>query len=75
MPNESPICVWRSTVINKRMLKGRGSIHVSINTLIPKPHTAFQWSPFEGKEKIREKYQCNIGKTQTDGNQGRLAGL
>ncbi len=53
--------------INKRILKGRGKIHISINTLIPKPHTAFQWTAFEQKEKIREKYQVILEKLKRSG--------
>ena len=30
--------------IGKEILRGRAEIHVSINTLIPKPHTPFQWA-------------------------------
>jgi radical SAM family uncharacterized protein len=53
--------------INKRILKGRGKIHVSVNTLIPKPHTAFQWSPFAGRELVMEKYQMILNKLRRSG--------
>jgi radical SAM family uncharacterized protein len=53
--------------INKRVLKGRGKIHVSVNTLIPKPHTAFQWSPFERKDAVIEKYQLILEKLRRSG--------
>jgi radical SAM family uncharacterized protein len=41
--------------IGKKLNKGRFKLHVSINTLIPKPHTPFQWVPFEHKSSISEK--------------------
>lgn len=53
--------------INKRILQGRGKIHISVNTLIPKPHTAFQWSPFEGKDAVIEKYKVILEKLRRSG--------
>ena len=53
--------------INKRVLKGRGKVHISVNTLIPKPHTAFQWSPFEHKDVVIEKYQVILEKLRRSG--------
>jgi radical SAM superfamily enzyme YgiQ (UPF0313 family) len=53
--------------INKRILKGRGKIHISVNTLIPKPHTAFQWSPLERRELVMEKYQIILNKLRRSG--------
>jgi len=53
--------------INKHILKGRGKIHVSVNTLIPKPHTAFQWSIFEQKDSVLEKYQAILEKLKRSG--------
>ena len=43
--------------IGKDILRGRAEIHASINTLIPKPHTPFQWAPMESKEAIEIKYR------------------
>ncbi len=43
--------------IAKQILRGRAQIHVSINTLIPKPHTPFQWVSMETKANIEDKYQ------------------
>ena len=43
--------------IGKDILRGRAEIHVSINTLIPKPHTPFQWAPMDYKENIDAKYR------------------
>jgi radical SAM family uncharacterized protein len=53
--------------INKKILKGRGKIHVSINTLIPKPHTAYQWAPFEQRELTMEKYKAILEKLKRTG--------
>lgn len=53
--------------INKRILKGRGKLHISINTLIPKPHTAYQWSSFERKGPITNKYQAILNKLKRTG--------
>lgn len=53
--------------INKRVLKGRGKIHISVNTLILKPHTAFQWSPLERKDAVIEKYQVILEKLRRSG--------
>jgi radical SAM family uncharacterized protein len=41
--------------IGKKTNKGRFKLNVSINTLIPKPHTPFQWVPLENKSSINEK--------------------
>ena len=43
--------------IGKEILRGRSEIHVSINTLIPKPHTPFQWASMDDKDNIDAKYQ------------------
>lgn len=39
-----------------RKISGRpAQVNISINTLIPKPHTAFQWLAMEGLDSIKEK--------------------
>ncbi|PIP37345.1 MAG: B12-binding domain-containing radical SAM protein, partial [Desulfobacterales bacterium CG23_combo_of_CG06-09_8_20_14_all_52_9] len=38
--------------------KGRGTLHVSVATFIPKPHTPFQWAPQIPLEASREKIVC-----------------
>ena len=43
--------------IGKDILRGRAEVHVSINTLIPKPHTPFQWAPMDSKDNIDAKYR------------------
>lgn len=43
--------------IGKQLVGGRVKVHVSVNTLIPKAHTAFQWLGFSEKESILEKYR------------------
>jgi radical SAM superfamily enzyme YgiQ (UPF0313 family) len=40
----------------KKLIGGRARLHASINTLIPKSHTPFQWASFAEKEDILEKY-------------------
>jgi radical SAM family uncharacterized protein len=39
-----------------RITKGRLKLHVSINTLIPKSHTPYQWAPVEKKDVVDHKY-------------------
>jgi len=43
--------------IGSNILKGRFKLHVSINTLIPKAHTPYQWAPLEKQNLIELKYQ------------------
>ena len=43
--------------VGKRLVGNRVKVHVSVNTLIPKAHTAFQWLGFSEKESILEKYR------------------
>jgi radical SAM family uncharacterized protein len=43
--------------IAKDTLRSRAEIHVSINTLIPKPHTPFQWAALDSQESIDKKYR------------------
>ena len=43
--------------IGKDILHGRAEIHVSINTLIPKPHTPFQWASMDTKDNLDTKYR------------------
>jgi radical SAM family uncharacterized protein len=42
--------------LGKKRNKGRFKLHVSINTLIPKPHTPFQWVNFDNIDEISKKY-------------------
>ena len=52
--------------IGKKLVGGRVKIHLSVNTLIPKSHTAFQWIAFSEKEGILEKYRfLNEGLKKT----------
>ncbi len=41
--------------IGTEEIGNRASIHVSVNTFIPKPHTPFQWVSQEGQESLIEK--------------------
>lgn len=42
--------------IGKKKVGGKAKIHISVNTLIPKSHTPFQWEAFSNREEVREKY-------------------
>jgi radical SAM family uncharacterized protein len=42
-------------LIGKSELGHRAGLNISINTLIPKPHTPFQWAAMENQESIDEK--------------------
>ena len=44
-------------MIGKKILKGKFKLHVSINTLIPKAHTPYQWAPLAREETVEAKYQ------------------
>lgn len=73
-PDETPDDVSRIadlclevSAINKRILKGRGIVHISVNTLIPKAHTAFQWAPYDRRESIREKYNILFARLKKSG--------
>jgi radical SAM family uncharacterized protein len=46
--------------LGKKTNKGRFKLHVSINTLIPKAHTPFQWVNFNSNEQIMKKYDLLI---------------
>jgi radical SAM family uncharacterized protein len=39
----------------RRLVGGRARVHVGISTFIPKPHTPFQWVPFDDLESIQTK--------------------
>jgi radical SAM family uncharacterized protein len=39
----------------RRIAGGRVRVHIGVSTFIPKPHTPFQWVPFEGLDAIGEK--------------------
>ena len=43
--------------LGKKLVGGRAKIHISVNTLIPKSHTPFQWVAFAEREDILEKYR------------------
>jgi len=46
--------------LGKKTNKGRFKLHVSINTLIPKAHTPFQWVNFCTDDQITKKYDFLI---------------
>lgn len=39
----------------RRMAGGPARLHVGVSTFIPKPHTPFQWAPFEDPAVIQQK--------------------
>ena len=41
--------------IGRKTIGNRAKLSVSINTLVPKPHTPFQWVPFASRKDIEEK--------------------
>jgi len=45
----------QSLELRKKVNKRSAQINISINTLIPKPHTTFQWLKMEGLESIKYK--------------------
>ncbi|MCM8789429.1 MAG: TIGR03960 family B12-binding radical SAM protein [Candidatus Omnitrophica bacterium] len=43
------------SILRKKLNKSAARVNISINTLIPKPHTALQWFKMEDLESIKEK--------------------
>lgn len=43
------------SILRRKLNKGPAQVNLSINALIPKPHTAFQWFKMQGLEEIRLK--------------------
>jgi radical SAM family uncharacterized protein len=43
--------------VGREAIGGRAKVNVSVSTLIPKPHTPFQWATMNTPEQIREKQQ------------------
>ncbi len=41
--------------IGRKHLGGKAKVRVGVSTLVPKPHTPFQWVPLEGEEEIWEQ--------------------
>ncbi len=41
--------------LRRKVGKGPAEVNISINTLIPKPHTSFQWFQMEGLDSISQK--------------------
>ena len=53
--------------LGKKANKGRFKLHVSINTLIPKAHTPFQWVSFCTDDQIMRKYDFLISELKKIG--------
>ncbi len=47
--------VKKTSQLRRQVCRGPAQVTVSINTLIPKPHTSFQWFGMEKEENIRAK--------------------
>ncbi|MBU1726316.1 MAG: TIGR03960 family B12-binding radical SAM protein [Candidatus Omnitrophica bacterium] len=45
----------RVSELGRKIKRAPARVNISINTLIPKPHTAFQWFGMEGLDSIKEK--------------------
>ena len=43
--------------VGRRVLGRKAQVNVSISTLVPKPHTPFQWVPLAGEEEVRAQQQ------------------
>lgn len=45
----------RVSELRRKIVQKPGQVNISVNTLIPKPHTPFQWLGMEEMDKIRHK--------------------
>lgn len=43
--------------LRREVAGGRGTINVAISSLVPKPHTAFQWEAMNSREELKRKQQ------------------
>jgi radical SAM family uncharacterized protein len=43
--------------LRRKVSRGPGQVNISVNTLIPKPHTPFQWLGMSDPQAIREKQE------------------
>ena len=43
--------------VGKRVLVKRRNVRIGVSTLVPKPHTPFQWVPMEEEQVIRDQIQ------------------
>ncbi|MDD5670003.1 MAG: TIGR03960 family B12-binding radical SAM protein [Candidatus Omnitrophica bacterium] len=41
--------------VRRKTNRGPAEVNISINTMIPKPHTAFQWAGMDGPDGMKEK--------------------
>ncbi|MFA5276305.1 MAG: radical SAM protein, partial [Candidatus Omnitrophota bacterium] len=49
----------------RKVAKGAAEVNISINTLIPKPHTAFQWFGMSSPEEMQRKYDYLKAKVKS----------
>jgi radical SAM family uncharacterized protein len=47
----------RVRAVGKRVLGRKAQVNVSVSTLVPKPHTPFQWVPLAEEEEIRAQQE------------------
>ncbi len=43
--------------VGKRVLGKKANVRIGVSTLVPKPHTPFQWVPMEDEQVIRDQIQ------------------
>ncbi|MCM8797170.1 MAG: TIGR03960 family B12-binding radical SAM protein [Candidatus Omnitrophica bacterium] len=55
---------WRASQLRKKINKFPAQVNISINTMIPKPHTPFQWLGMEDAESIKKKQDYLKEKTR-----------
>lgn len=48
---------WEVMKIGRRVLGGKAKVRVGVSTLVPKPHTPFQWVPMEDEDTIRAQIE------------------
>ncbi len=54
----------RVSELRNKTGKGKAGVNISVNTLIPKPHTSFQWFKMEDLESIKYKQDYLRGKAR-----------
>jgi len=70
LPEETPEDVIAIAELSKKIADvgfGFRSIHLSINPLIPKPHTSFQWKAAPSVSYLRECFRLIRGELKGDG--------
>ncbi len=74
-PTEKSEDIKEMVLLTKKIAEiGFNSIHVSVNPLIPKPHTPFQWEPFPAPTYLRKHLKLIKKELEKHGNI-RVSGL